>query len=100
MAGTKQSGAPRRAFKTKLKRKRWNGQPVSVDYLRFCSKEIVSKKHVWYRDYCIIHQAAFHGHLPLLQELLKPLKELPYNTIKAAGESSFSQPLRLLCYGF
>ena len=77
--------------------------PVSADYLRFCSKEKVSlevrdKRNLYTR--CL---AAFHGHLPLLQELL--LEEFkPSNTsddtairddllsefTKFAGESSSS----------
>ena len=43
VARTRQNGThsrlPRRVLKTNLKRKLENGQPVSADYLRFCSKE-------------------------------------------------------------
>ena len=103
VARTRQDGAPRLAFKTNLKRHL--GRPPSADYLRFCSKETVSKKRVWDRDYCIIHLATFHGHLPLLQELLEPLKTLqPHfyeHLATTAGESSsFQSSLLILCFGF
>ena len=103
VARTRQNGAPRLAFKTNLKRHL--GRPPSADYLRFCSKETVSKKRVWDRDYCIIHLATFHGHLPLLQELLEPLKTLqPHfyeHLATTAGESSsFQSSLLILCFGF
>ena len=102
VARTRQNGAPRLAFKTNLKR---HGRPASADYLRFCSKETVPKKRVWDRDYCIIHMAAFHGHLPLLQHLLEPLKTLqPHfyeHLATTAGESSsFQSCLLILCFRF
>ena len=94
------SGGTRLALKTNLKRKLKEGQPASADYLRFCSKE-EGPGDVGHKKASLIQGlAAFHGHLPLLQELLKPLKELHYGITRAAGESSSSQSLLLLCYGF
>ena len=91
-----ESAKPRLALKTNLKRKRRNGQPASADYLRFCSKEEGSGDDRQKRDKIIRILAAFHGHLPLLQELLKPLKTLDSCITGAAGESSSSQSLLLL----
>lgn len=93
-------GKPRLALKTNLKRNRRNGEPMSDEYLRFCSKETVSKKRVWERDYCIIHLAAFHGYLPLLQELLDGSDSLDPEITRSAGESSSSQSLLFLGFGF
>ena len=76
------SGKPRLALKTNLKRKLWEGQPASAEYLRFCSKEKVpsaaknaSSAEVMKTVY-VKYLAAFHGYLPLLQELLEPAYEL------------------------
>ena len=74
----------------------FGGQPASADYLRFCSKEKVSKDVKRRRDKRISALAAFHGHLPLVQELLKPSKNLPFRITRAAGESSLSQSLFVL----
>ena len=45
-----ESGEPALALKTNLMRKLNDGQPASVDYLRFCSKEEVSRYCVNVRD--------------------------------------------------
>ena len=91
-----ESGKPLLALRTDLKRKLRKGQTASADYLRFCSKEKVLKG----RNAIVRRLAAFHGHLPLLQELLKPSNNLPAGITNAAGESSFSQSLCLLCRDF
>ena len=84
-------------------------ETASAEYLRFCFHEkVFVPVHKYYRHKrveekakCIRQLAAFHGHLPLLQELIKPLNELPYYITEAASESSFSQSLPLLlCFGF
>ena len=88
-----------------LERKLDDGQPASADYLRFCSsKEKVSRdvaqKKAHYigirKAKCIRLLAAFYGHLPLLQELLKPSNEQPLTGY--AGESSLFK-ISLLCFG-
>ena len=87
-----ESGKPRHALKTSLQRKLEKGQPTSADYLRFCRKE---KAPRWL-GLCtskldlIRYLAAFHGHLPLLQQLLKPLKTHDGEIDMNAGESSSS----------
>ena len=89
-----------------LERKLDDGQPASADYLRFCSsKEKVSRdvaqKKAHYigirKAKCIRLLAAFYGHLPLLQELLKPSNEQPLTGY--AGESSLFKISLLLCFG-
>ena len=104
VARTRQSGPERRlALKTNLKRKLWNRQPASADYLRFCSKEKVPRDFGQKRDEIIRTLAAFHGYLPLLQELPKSKTkeeiELLWIT-RSAGESSSSQSLLLLYFDF
>ena len=103
----RESGALRLTLQTNLKRKRRNGQPASADYLRFCSKEKVSKDVGRKKSLCISCLAAFHGHLPLLQELLKLIPKqsktdgFMYEVTAAAGESSPSWSRHLhLCFGF
>ena len=61
-------------LETSLKRKLTEVQPASPEYLRFLSKEKVSKDVERYNDSEIVRLAAFHGHLPLLWELLKRLR--------------------------
>ena len=95
-----ESGEPALALKTNLMRKLNDGQPASVDYLRFCSKEEVSRYCVNVRDDRLRRLAAHHGHLSLLKELLKPLEMLDQDVIRAAGKTSFAQSLFLLCFGF
>ena len=120
-----ESGEPRRALKTNLMRKFKNDQLASADYLRFCSKEKVPDivlvpnyppvQKKWkdvgpgMLEECTRRLAARQGHLPLLQELLKPLKKSQSESTKRvfsdvandAGESSSSQfLLRLLCFRF
>ena len=79
------------ALKTNLKQKLDKDQPASAEYLRFCSKEKVPSHfgNLW-ADY-VRRLAAFHGYLPLLQDLLKPLKTLDPNITNPAGESPSSQ---------
>ena len=77
-----ESGKPPLALKTNL----WprKNQPASADYLRFCSKDDVSVERAQYIR-CL---AAFHGHLPLLKELLAGLKIIDPVLSMEAGESS------------
>ena len=126
------SGKPRLALKTtfrlqsqaiqiNLKRQHQKVQPASADYLRFCYNEKVSgkvlvspymnnpfMKKVWKdvgreKARRIRGLAAYYGHLPLLQELLKSSEILERKELSEiahrAGESSSSQSL-LLCYDF
>ena len=93
-------GKPPLTLKTDLERKLDNGQPMSADYLRFCSKEKVSRDVAQKKAQCIRLLAAFYGHLPLLQELLKPLKKLDLYITGYAGQYSSPQCLLLLCFGF
>ena len=80
-----ESGKPPLALKTNL----WprKNQPASADYLRFCSKDDVSVERAQYIR-CL---AAFHGHLPLLKELLADWRPIRAEVITSAGESSLSQ---------
>ena len=85
------SGKPRRALKTTFHRMPVAGQPASADYLRFCSKEEVRDAEL--KVVYLVLMAAFHGHLPLLQELLKALNTLEEAVISyiaiCAGEFHF-----------
>ena len=88
-----QSGKPHRALKTVIRRKLGERQPASADYIRFCIKMKGKRSRdsdlvFWNRDFRQL--AAFHGHLPLLQELLKSLNTLDRDFVKYAGESSSS----------
>ena len=105
VARTRQSGPGRvdftLALKTSLRQKLEKGQPASSDYLRFCSKEKVSKDARQTKAHYTRCLAAFHGHLPLLQKLLRPLKKLPSGFKEYAGESSLfkiSLFWRLTCF--
>ena len=92
-----ESGEPRLALKTNLKRKLDDeDQPASADYLRFCSKEkapvettLVSNDWNLIKANYIRQLAAFHGHLPLLQELHEPANKLGIQITAAAGEYTF-----------
>ena len=97
------SGEPRRfALKTTLRKgldpHKPGPEPTSADYLRFCSKERLPRLPITNYN-CLSTSwinwlAAYHGHLPLLQELLAGRKKLNGEVI-AAGESSSSQSLLL-----
>ena len=112
MARTRQngpnSGKARLALKTNINRKFEDDQPASVEYLRFCSKENVpfNEKAVS-QIRCL---AAFHGNLPLLQELLESPRKLDFfdelllqermaAITRYAGEY-FSPQCLLLRFGF
>jgi len=94
----RESGKPPLTLKTTLKTnlnlycldKR---QPASAEYLRFCSKEKAPNNVGRKRDRCISLLAAYHGHLPVLQELLAGLKTDSFIT-GSAGESSSSFEFR------
>ena len=84
---------------------------VSAEYVKFCSEEELlanlddeedelfwgehEKEEKEFHVQCL---AAFHGHLPLLQELLADKERLSPRIAEYAGKSSFSQ--RLVCFGF
>ena len=98
-----ESGKPRLSLKTNLEQKRRWGEPASAEYLRFARKEKVSRDVAQKKAKCIRFLAAYHSHLPLLQELLKPLKKLDPGITNLAGESPSSQTLHrllLLRFGF
>ena len=101
------SGKRRLALKTSLWQKFEKGGPASADYLWFCRKEKTPKKLGPYATKLdlIRYLAAFHGHLPLLQKLVKPLKTFHWEIGSSAGGSSSSSQsllllLLLLCFGF
>ena len=96
VARTRQKGPGReKVLKTNLHRKLEEGQPASTEYLRFCSKEKLSGDAGGSKALYIWCLAAFHGHLPLLQELLRPLNAIHPEITRAAGEFSSSQSLLL-----
>ena len=107
VARTRQSGKRRLALKTTFHHQpeKAFGQPVSAEYLRFCSKAEVPKNYVVARAASITRQAAYHGHLSLLQELLADSNWLGRESLdsgipQAAGESSPSLFPHFLCFGF
>ena len=81
------SEKPRLALETNLEQKLRERQaaPASADYLRFCSKEKLSSDDASLNDKWIMCLAAYHGHLPLLQELLAASDWLHPEIIDAAG---------------
>ena len=93
VARTRQNGpGSRRVLKTRIRPKFEKSQPASAEYIRFCSKHKLSRDHIYDK---IGHNhfrclAAFHGHLPLLQELLEPFRS---KRTKISGEYSFPQYL-------
>jgi len=73
-------------------RKLDEGQSASAEYLRFCSNEKVrfaAKNEGRKKAKLIRRLAAFHGHLPLLQELQAGLIKLDSGITRAAGASSY-----------
>ena len=90
------SGAPRLTLKTNLYRKFEDDQPASVEYLRFCRKEVVPFEDEVKTIKCL---AAFHGYLPLLQELLESLTKRDSLITGYAGQYFFPQCF-LLRFGF
>ena len=72
--GRPESGKPRPALRTTLRLDPEKGQPASADYLWFCINERGSTDVGQEEDYYIWYMAAFHGHLPLLRELLISLE--------------------------
>merc|ERR1712188_360591 len=63
VARTRQSGKRRLALKTTFHHRpeKAFGQPVSAEFLRFCSKAEVPKNYVVARAASITRQAAYHG---------------------------------------
>ena len=97
-----ESGKPRLALKTNLLRRYEKSQRPSAGYLRFCSNEKImidfglkksgqerAQMMAEKKDHHIKCLAAFHGHLPLLQQLLKPLNNL--KKLTKANNSSEAQ---------
>ena len=73
--------------------------PASADYLRFCR----DYDHPRLKHIRISALAAYHGHLPLLQEQLGTFKNkvgMPSDFIGDAGESSFAQSRLLFLVRF
>ena len=95
-----ESGKPHLALKTNLFRKFEDDQPASAEYLRFCGKEKVPSHFGDLRTKYVRLLAAYHGHLPLLQELLAGLRRLDAQITESAGESSSSKSPLLSCFGF
>ena len=105
-------GKPCLALVTSLERKgllcRRECRPASAEYLRFCHKEKAGKPRSYsqkndkgeYHAVLIKRLAAFHGHLPLLQELRAGLKRVDSEITKQAGESFPPQSLLLLFLRF
>ena len=92
----RESDEVRLALRTTLHMEPEEDQPASADYLRFCSKEKLSGDDGVKKANSIEGLAAYHGHLPLLQELVNP-SDLPDEYITmTAGEFSFSQSRLLL----
>ena len=98
------SGKPRRTLKTNLRQKLDKGQSASAEYLEFCSQEKVSWEVRDKRDDWMMRLAAYHGHLPLLRDLLQQLEKIDPASLDRhstaawlAGESSSSlSPLLVL----
>ena len=77
-----------------------NGATNSNNNSRKPENNASSNKDDQKKDEAISYLAAYHGHLPLLQELLRSLKTLDPSITGAAGESSSSQSPLLRCFGF
>jgi len=96
------SGKPRRhrlMMKTTLVVEPEKGQPASADYVRFCSKEKVrfAEKNEGQRKAQLLRRlAAYHGHLPVLQELQAGLKRLDPDIAKQAARGGQLETLQWL----
>ena len=96
-------GRPRRALRTNLRRKLDEGQPASLEYLQFCSEEKLLSGEGWKKTKYIKCLAAYHGYLPLLQELQGPSWTNDYydeRIARAAGKSLSHSIFYLFCFGF
>ena len=93
VARTRQSGPesekPRLTLTTTLCWKPEKGQPSTAEYIKFCmeEKEFLDPECRYYLKFL----AAYHGHLPLLQEPLADWRPIRAEVITSAGESSLSQ---------
>ena len=93
-------GSPRRASATNILRWPQKGQRASAEYLRFIRKEKVPRESTNLQKAKYVRWlAAYHGHLPLLQELLADLKTLNVQIAKNAGGPPSSQSLHFW-FGF
>ena len=91
--------SPHRALATNILRWPQKGQRASAEYLRFIRKEKVPRDICRQKAKYVRWLAAYHGHLPLLQELLAGLKTLNVQIAQNAGETPIPQSLRF-CFGF
>ena len=91
--------SPHRASATNILRWPQKGQRASAEYLRFIRKEKVPRDICRQKAKYVRWLAAYHGHLPLLQELLAGLKTLNVQIAQNAGETPIPQSLRF-CFGF
>ena len=89
--------SPRRALATDISLWPQKGRRASAEYLRFIRKEKVPRDVGRQKAKYVRRLAAYHGHLPLLQELLADLKTLNGGIAQSAGESPSPQSLLLLC---
>ena len=87
-SGRESGKPPRLTLKTSLRQKLEKGQPASIEYLRFCFTENVSRDIGRLKAGRIRYLAAYHGHLPLLQDLLVGSTWINFSEItEGAGES-------------
>ena len=93
-------GVPPLALRTDLKLKVYGKrEPASAGYVQFLSKDrelTPADRRGSGGGIKIRWLAAFHGYLPLLQELLAGFDWIGSDTTKAAGEYSYSQSPLLL----
>ena len=91
--------SPSRALATDISRWPQKGHRASAEYLRFIRREKVPRDVGRQKAKHTRRLAAYHGHLPLLQELLDGLKTLKQGIAQNAGGSPLPQSL-LFCFGF
>jgi len=91
--------SPSRALATDISRWPQKGHRASAEYLRFIRREKVPRDVGRQKAKHTRRLAAYHGNLPLLQELLDGLKTLKQGIAQNAGGSPLPQSL-LFCFGF
>ena len=96
-----ESGKPHLALKTNLRRKLDKGKPASAEYIQFARQEPGSTRYgSRTKNPVMAYLAAYHGHLSLLQVLLKYLPWFETRVAWEAGKSSSPQFLLFLCFSF